>query len=502
MNVVRRIGFGLFLAATLIAATFINTSGTAPPAIDDSPDQDLPPVVFADDAFPLLPFWVITEEITGEGSFTAEQRSAGGNPGAFRFMSHRLPPVAGEELGVVSVTHIYHHRYDPRFEGEIRAIDYQEDGIILSFPFPEAFSTTQPVVEQDGRIFRSSTKFIRFTAQNSSHAWETKTLFQLTAADFAAVDGSGDHPDFSSRGGPLRVGFTRTNSRGSTLPPVPADEDMIVDQGVDNWQVTIYRDNTNRPPQTTDDVFVLNGHERSLPLTSFFDVLSNDTDPNYDRLEITAVGEPLYGRAGTISSGSNTVYYALEEARTSDQFIYTVSDGALSSSAEVQVYVDCVCTVTCLSSIRPIEPAVAVVTDTVDLPLIYRVRDQVLKPTADGRRYVDMYYATNPEILVNIVTNETLRNEALATVTLLQPALSSLVDGDGSAVITQAQVEALKSFLGHLLTISSQELQQLIFVELLRLGSLDEYVGLTVKEAKRRAIGDATVHLPLVNSRQ
>jgi hypothetical protein len=124
----------------------------------------------------------------------------------------------------------------------------------------------------------------------------------------------------------------------------------------------------------------------------------------------------------------------------------------------------------------------------------------VLKPAPDGRRYVEMYYTTNPEILVNIVKNETLRNEAVVTVELWQENLRSLADGDGSAVITQAQVDAIESFLSDLSAISSTELQQLIAVESARLGPLDGYVGMTMKEAKRRAIGDATHYLPFIRS--
>src|SRR5690606_23052853 len=111
---------------------------------------------------------------------------------------------------------------------------------------------------------------------------------------------------------------------------------------------------------------------------------------------------------------------------------------------------------------EPPDRAVAQAAAEIDLPLIYAVRDQVLKPTADGRRYVEMYYTTNPEILVNTFTNETLRAEALAGVLLWQEPLRSLVEGDGSAVITQAQVDALQSYLDHLAEGASPQLWQRI----------------------------------------
>jgi hypothetical protein len=136
---------------------------------------------------------------------------------------------------------------------------------------------------------------------------------------------------------------------------------------------------------------------------------------------------------------------------------------------------------------------------TLDLALIYRLRDKVMKPTTDGSRYVKMYYNTTPEIAkILILDQPSLGDEAVAVVELWQDNLYSLVDGDGSAVVTQAQVDAIKTFLANLSAAGSAELQQLIADELAHLGPLDDYVGLTVKEAKSKAIGDPAVYLPVV----
>jgi hypothetical protein len=483
------IGCGLILVIGLVNYGLVNSSQAAPPAINQR--QTLPPVIISDDTFsPAV--WTVTEEVIGSGSATVNQQLSGGNPGAFRFMSHRLPPVSGSGGNTIFVTHVYlGAHYNPYLQGEIRAIDYIEDGIILSFPFAEAFSTTQPALVQDGRLYRSP-QFIRFIAQNSSHDWETRELRQLTAADFIRVGGSeNEHPDFSANGGPIQFGFTRLNSRTSTLPPVPGDQDMVIDQGVDNWRVTIYRDNTHRPPQAEDDLYILDGSEGRPH--DILDVMGNDSDPNFDRLKLIAVTEPTYGSARILIS---SVDYEAGLGSWFDTFNYTISDGALTDSARVEVYIDCACTLACLSVTAGSLSAQA--SDNIDLPLIYRVRDQVLKPTLDGRRYIDMYYTTNPEILVTIMTNEPLRAEAVATVELWQDNLRSLLDGDGRAVITQAQVDAIKSFLNNLSAVSSSELQQLIAGELDRLGPLDDYVGLSVKEAKSQAIGDPTLYLPLI----
>jgi hypothetical protein len=181
--------------------------------------------------------------------------------------------VTGDDLfNRVAVTYLYKTFYfSPISEGRITGIDYAEDGIILSFPVPDAFSTTIPMVEQAGRLFRAE-PFLRFVAQDGAHSWEMKALTGLTAAHFFAVDGSGAHPDFDHGSG-IRFGFMRTNSRTPTLPPFPSDQDLVIDQGVDNWHITIHRDSSNRPPQAVDDIFVLDGNNRTLPIVEFFSVL-------------------------------------------------------------------------------------------------------------------------------------------------------------------------------------------------------------------------------------
>ncbi|NJM42596.1 MAG: hypothetical protein HC853_18565 [Anaerolineae bacterium] len=304
----------------------------------------------------------------------------------------------------------------------------------------------------------------------------------------------------------MQFGFTRINSRTNTQPPVPVNQDMVIDQGVDNWLIIVQPGaNINRPPQAVDDVFIVNGYLRSLPIYEFFDVTENDRDPDLDYLEVITITQPTYGSTSLVFR--STVLYELNEARATDSFRYTLSDGrfrdgdGLTDTTRVDVYFDCACTVLCLTYLELPTTSASLhdpVTDTIDLPLIYRFRNQVLKPTQHGWRYVDMYYKNNPEILVNILMNETLRAEAVTMIELWQDNLRSLTDGDGSAVITQAQLDALSSFLSHLSSASSSQLQSVIAGELQRVGPLDGYAGSTMREAKRRAIGDATVYLPLL----
>jgi hypothetical protein len=490
--------FALILFITLVNPGLIGSGRASSPAGHNRPL--LTPIYVEDDEF-LPGDWTVTAEVTGGASYTVTRQLSGGfGSPAFRHMSHRIPPVESG-LATIAVTHIYTAvTYDPSVQGAITLLNYREAGIILSFPWAEAFSTTRPVVMQDGTVY-STPQFVRFIAENSSHDWETKYLIGLTADDFSPLGGpETEHPDFSTSGEPIQFGFIRLNSRSSTLPPVPSDQDLVIDQGVDDWQVTLYSeeiDPPNQPPQAVDDVFILNGYNNTLPVSKVLDVLRNDSDPDFDLLEIVTATQSAYG--STSLYGFGLIYYQLEEAQTHDTFEYTVGDRFLTSTAQADIFIDCACTVFCLNSLEPPpDPASFAAADSIDLPLIYRVRESVLKTTPVGQRYVDMYYRSNPEILVNVLLNEPLRLEAVSTVELWQPNLSSLVDGDGSALVTQAQVDAIASFLMNLSAVSSPALQQLIASELVRLGPLDDYVGLTVSEAKRQAIGDAAVFLPLL----
>jgi hypothetical protein len=80
---------------------------------------------------------------------------------------------------------------------------------------------------------------------------------------------------------------------------------------------------------------------------------------------------------------------------------------------------------------------------------------------------------------------------------LWQDNLRSLTEGDGSAIIRQDQVDAIESFLNNLSVVSSTALQQIIAAELQRLGPLDDDVDITMFEAKRQAISDIAIYLPL-----
>lgn len=128
----------------------------------------------------------------------------------------------------------------------------------------------------------------------------------------------------------------------------------------------------------------------------------------------------------------------------------------------------------------------------IDLGLFYRVRDEILAETPEGRRLIELFYQHDPEILSLLLAGPALWEEGEATLLLWEPNLQALLDGQGqNAVITAEQVQAMQSFLDHLSAASSPGLQQVIAEEQARLGALEDFVGLTMDEARDAVVGRA-----------
>jgi hypothetical protein len=135
----------------------------------------------------------------------------------------------------------------------------------------------------------------------------------------------------------------------------------------------------------------------------------------------------------------------------------------------------------------------------IDLALYYLVRNVVLMDTADGQRYVDLYYTHDPEISALLEADAGLEAQAIATLQLWEPNLWALVTGQGAEVlITPEQVAAVDAFLDNLAAVASPELQQVIADERARLGAPEEYIGMTMSEARGLIVGYG-VRLPFVS---
>ena len=90
---------------------------------------------------------------------------------------------------------------------------------------------------------------------------------------------------------------------------------------------------TNSPPLPNSDSYSTDENSQN----NQFDVLANDSDPNNDTLTISAVSESGHG---TVSFDANYIYYTPDKNYVGqDEFSYSASDGELSATATVTVYV-------------------------------------------------------------------------------------------------------------------------------------------------------------------
>ncbi|MCB0209945.1 MAG: cadherin-like domain-containing protein [Anaerolineae bacterium] len=485
MKIIKILFIGIIVGSTILAATL---TGQAAPVLE--PAALASPIIISDNTFNPADWQVYDVINQGGGSYQVRQETNGGNPGAYRWIEQVVPPVPTGQVYQISLTHLYlGANYDPASQGAIATLDYSESVRIVASNNPQPFVRSIPIVVQGGRIYRATA----FLDSFATASWESLSLSGLDEQDFIAFDDANAHPDFSAQGQPISFGFFRGLSRTQTAPAIPANQNLTLQHGIDNWQVTITpMASGNNPPVANNDIYVVETAELGL-INLTLGVLGNDFDPDGDTLTITNVAPGGHGSTSAI--GGNFITY-IQLGRERDNFTYTVSDGELSATAGVGIYVDCGCSISCLMEQVA---GVAVTDDNMDLALIRRLRDRVMRPTPDGNRYVDMYYTTTPEIAKILMLDRTdLGDEAVALVELWQDNLYSLVDGDGSAVITQPQIDAMETFLANLSAAGSSDLQQIISDEQTRLGPLDDYVGLTVKQAKHQAIGDATVYMPLV----
>lgn len=152
---------------------------------------------------------------------TAVQSLTGGNPDAYRYMTHTW----GNGTRVVISHFNLNAVYDPSVSGEIGYIEYSADVIGLggsSGVFGDSF-----MIEQDDRTFMAAITAVPIT----TGGWLDKDYSGLTAENFRAVDG-GLGPDFSTSGSAITFGYARSNTLLGSV--------HTVEHGIDNWSVTIH----------------------------------------------------------------------------------------------------------------------------------------------------------------------------------------------------------------------------------------------------------------------
>jgi hypothetical protein len=120
--------------------------------------------------------------------------------------------------------------YFPSTDGEIVSIDYSESSINQSAGNGQY---SAPAVRQNGKLYTLVPGGKAFTTPETS--WTTHSLTGLTQNDFRTIASAAEHPDFSTNGGRMEVGFMRTQivqagASGSTTKV-----------GIDNYRLMMYR---------------------------------------------------------------------------------------------------------------------------------------------------------------------------------------------------------------------------------------------------------------------
>lgn len=134
----------------------------------------------------------------------------------------------------------------------------------------------------------------------------------------------------------------------------------------------------------------------------------------------------------------------------------------------------------------------------VDLVPLYRLRNEVFSASPAGRRYTDLFYAHAREVTSRIASNTAFHDQFLSAYGLWKDHIRSLVDGKGStAVISQAQVDALLGVLASLEASGSPELRGAIALEKAAL-NVPSLVGKSMDQAlaQQKATAPATVTVP------
>jgi len=326
----------------------------------------------------------------------------------------------------------------------------------------------------------------------------------------ADLDGDGDLDIFAANAGPNQVWL---NQGGTPLPLDGADLEVIVlgekyrDLSVNpgtlvNFNVTVH----NHGPELATGVIVQGSHR-------FFDASGGECATAW--CDAWLFGDLPAGQSATATYGTvfgtpanmGAIRYTAT-ANVSVTGLEADPNPGNNHSTFTTYFFDCGsshCTlewIFCgvalpqssnLFALRPLAEKI------IGLAVYYLVRDGVLMGTAEGQRYVDLYYTHDPEINALLEADAELEAQAIATLQLWEPNLWALVTGRGAdALITAEQVAAVDAFLTDLAAVASPDLQQVIAEERARLGPPEDYVGLTMAQARGIIVG-YSVRLPLIS---
>ncbi len=481
-----------------------------------------PPFVLLDTEF-VEGDWSAQPFFNNGGVVTQQRSVTGGNPDAYRFMTHDLPPLSS-----LSVFHRYEAgSYDPSTQGAIGGISVSFDDIELQPPFVGA-AVGQLLVVWQGDAYFYAKQDLTYTTTD----WRTRRLFCLKPADFAPY---GDElPDFSAAGAPMRFGVIRSNTNNSTTTS------YTTQHGLDNFRVAVHgADNPGCDGEPADlRVYKTDGRHRwSLdPVVAYTITVANvggsaSTARIYETVpwnsKFRAAQSTPGWQCGSPDGGSTCILdlealtpgasvevtFAVKVANAIPVYwglfneVLALGAGGISAT-EVTSPGPCdlgdplsanICDMLCAMyplvcaalapppAAAPAPNAAAEADDDVfDIPMLYRLRDRVMQATRGGARATQLYYQFTADMARAAASEPSLLDLARAVLSVWEDDLRALVAGRGDeAVVDEEEIAALNVFLDSLRDAASADLAAAIDRERARL-ALGQWIGVDLDEVLSR----------------
>ena len=121
--------------------------------------------------------------------------------------------------------------YFPSSDGAIYTVSYSEDSILQSGGGNGQYSA--PALRQNGKLYTLVPGAGAFPTPEA--AWTSHSLSGLTQNSFRTIASDSDHPNFSTSGSRIEVGFMRQHSAAAGNPGGTRTG------GIDNWRITLHR---------------------------------------------------------------------------------------------------------------------------------------------------------------------------------------------------------------------------------------------------------------------
>jgi MYXO-CTERM domain-containing protein len=185
----------------------------------------------------------------GAGGSTVDnaQSATGGNPGAYRY----IKLTNNASTGVKAAYYVFNKNNAGTLTpstGPILSIDYSESEswyskTVAGNPAPE----TGPALMQGAKVFI----YKGLVADTWTPTWAAKSKTGLVATDFTCLT-DGTHPDFTTSGGQITVGYFRGLTSPATNSPI-----ITLGAAMDNWNMVATTGNAPEPAAMT--LLVLGG---------------------------------------------------------------------------------------------------------------------------------------------------------------------------------------------------------------------------------------------------